>query len=482
MNRRIIKDLPSLFPENMNHPMKICNGDWRSEWVAGLEEVLRRSEKAELTLSYSSPCQSEDARKKVGAYYTPADAAAFFWNEFMVLNGIPEEQDIKAFWQEHHFIEPASGAGILMYALLKKVVELGLPLDCLSSAEITLIDINPKALDFARDEIRKISKKWDFSFSDIRYVCTDFLNYTPSGSSKKPLFFGNPPYVANPKGSRWKNSFADFLERALTESGEHGSVHFILPLSVAFSRDYVELRSMIRNSGKSVAISSFDNIPDCLFSSGKPKHKNTNKANSQRCSIVTVFPEDNPRTLSTRMHRWRKKDRSRLLNSTPCYHDITEYNFGGQFLRPENAAILNLLKDAHLHPPLKTILAADGIHSLYISGVARNFMGFREHHSSGVLRLRFKTEVDLYKAVLIMSSDLFLDYWRTVGDGFHLTRTNLENFPLHPLLVQEVDANISRGKSIWEARTNYAKSKRHPAGMTISYDLTKVALKISSKF
>ena len=462
--------------------MRICNGDWKSEWVSDLEEVLSRSEKVELNLSYSSTCQSEDARKKVGAYYTPADAAAFFWNEFMIFNGVTNEKSVQALWQDHHFIEPASGAGILVYALLKKVAELGLPLDCLPSVEITLIDINPKALDFARDEIQKIAEKWKISFSGIRYRCTDFLDCTLPESPKKPLFFGNPPYVANPKGSQWKNTFADFLERALAESGEHGLVHFILPLSIAFSRDYEELRSMIRNSGRSIAISSFDNIPDCLFSSGKPKHKNTNKANSQRCSIVTVFPEDSPRILSTRMHRWRKKDRRRLLKSSPRYYDITRYNFDGQFLRPEDAAILNLLKDAHLYPPLKTMLVKDGIHSLYISGVARNFMGFREHHSSGVLRLCFRTKTDLYKTILIISSDLFLDYWRTVGDGFHLTRTNLENFPLHPLLVQEVKANISKGKSIWEERANYAKSKRHPAGMTTSYDFTDVALKISDKF
>ena len=461
--------------------MNTCNGDWISEWVTDLDEVIGRSEEVELYLSYSSPCRSEDARKKVGAYYTPADAAKFFWNEFMELNNIAEERSIKSFWQGHHFIEPASGAGILVYALLRKVVELGLPLDCLSSTEITLIDINPKALDFARNEIQKIAEKWRISFSGIRYVCADFLDCTLPVLLTKPLFFGNPPFVTNPKGSKWKNIFADFLERALTKSGEYGQVHFILPISISFSRDYEALRSMIRSSGKSIAISSFDNIPDSLFSSGKPKHKNTNKANSQRCSIVTVFPEDDSRILSTRMHRWRKRERTRLLNSSPRYHNITEYNFDGQFPRPEKKAVLKLLKRAHLYPSIKTMLVKDGSYSLFVSGIARNFIGFREHYSPGVIRLCLETETILYKTILILSSDLFLDYWRTVGDGFHLTRNNLENFPLHPLLMEEVEESISKGRSIWEERKKYAKSKRHPAGITTSYDFTDVALRISDK-
>lgn len=395
----------------------------------------------------------------------------------MYLNDISSAADVHDFWTTHHFIEPACGAGALVYALFKKVVDIGLSFDALASVEMTVIDINKDALDFTRRELQTIETKWGISFSGIRFVCADFLSCTLPASPKKLLFFGNPPFVANPRGSKWKNTFAEFVERSLTLSGTDGQVHFILPLSLAFSRDYSALRDRIRFSGKSVALSSFDNIPDTLFPSGKPEHTNTNKANSQRCSIVTVFPSKNTKILATRMHRWSKKDRERLLTMSPDYHDVTGYTFDGQFPRPENPTVMRLLRDARAHPSFKSLLVKESKNTLFVAGVARNFIGLRDEASSGVNRLCFKNQSDLYKAVLILSSDLFLDYWRSIGDGFHVTRGNIEQFPLHPTFMAVIEGNISKGRSLWQSRELYAKIKCHPKGKTKSYDFSDEAIK-----
>lgn len=462
--------------------MNICNGVWTSEWAADLEALLDRAEKAELELSYSSPCKSEKARKQAGAYYTPRDAAHFFWNEFTSLNDIDSATDVHEFWTCHHFIEPACGAGALVYALLKKVVELGLPIDAVESVEMTLIDINKDALDFTRRNLEMIGSKWGISFSGIKFIHADFLNCTLPVSPKSPLLFGNPPFVPNPRGSKWKNTFADFVERSLKLTGEFGQIHFILPLSLAFSRDYSALRDMMRCNGKSVALSSFDNIPDTLFPSGKPEHINTNKANSQRCSIVTVFPSAKPRILATEMHRWIKKDRERLLTSRPNYHDVTDYSFDGQFPRPENQTVLRLLSDTEAHPSFKSLLVKQSNNALFVSGVARNFIGLRDEASSGVNRLYFRSKTDLHKAILILSSQIFFDYWRSIGDGFHVTRGNIEKFPLHPSLMNVIESNKSKGRWLWRTRENYAKVKRHPTGTTKSFDFTSASLNLAECF
>jgi len=439
---------------------------------------MHKVEDAEQALSYISPCGSEAARKKLGSYYTPADVSLFFWAEFLALNGLEDSKHIADFWGRHHFIEPSAGAGALVLALLKKGGELGLSLHQLAATELTIIDINQAALDFVQEQLSWLEKRWSIFFSNIRYVCSDFLDCTLPISPRVPLFFGNPPFVTNPRGSDWKNLFADFLDRSLRQSGPEGLCHFILPVSIAFSRDYARLREKIRETGKSVAISSFDNIPDTLFPSGKPKHTNTNKANSQRCSILTVFPENTPRVLATRMHRWSKNERQKLLSSPPRYHDVTDCGLNEQFLRPENELIIHYLNNSRNDPRFHTLLSDKGPYSLFVASVARNFIGFRECSSSSVHHLRFDTEKAAYSALLILSSDLFLDYWRSVGDGFHVTKTNIMEFPLHSKLMKLIGTKTSKGKGMWEKRMDFAKTKRHPGGMTVSYDFSPSALSL----
>ena len=431
---------------------------------------MQKAENAEQALSYISPDRSEVARKKLGSYYTPADVSLFFWSEFLALNGVEDNNRLANFWNKHHFIEPSVGAGALVLALLKKGGELGLSLCDLAAINLTIIDINQAALKFVQEQLSWLENRWKITFQNVRYISRDFLDSQIPVSSKTPLFFGNPPFVTNPRGSKWKNLFADFLDRAIQQSGPEGRCHFILPVSIAFSRDYARLREQIRKTGKSVAISSFDNIPDTLFPSGKPEHTNTNKANSQRCSILTVFPDNTSRILSTKMHRWSKNEREQLLSSRPRYYDMTGYCLDSQFPRPESTHIISYLKGSEKCPRFHKLLSENGQHSLFVASVARNFVGFREDPSSSVHNLRFNTKKALYSALLILSSDMFMDYWRTVGDGFHITKANIVEFPLQDNLMKLVDSKTAKGRVMWQNRMSFTKAKRHPGGMTISYD------------
>ena len=443
---------------------------------------MQKAEDSEQTFSYCSSCRSEASRKKTGSYYTPSDASLFFWTEFLALNGVNDRGEIADFWANHHFIEPSVGAGALVLALFKKGAELGLSLHQLALIELTIIDVNQAALNFVRNQLSWLERKWGLAFCNIQYICCNFLECRLPLSQRTPLFFGNPPFVTNSKGGEWRNLFADFLSRALGLCGPEGRCHFILPLSVAFSRDYARLRSQIRATGKSIALCSFDNIPDTLFPSGKPEHNNTNKANSQRCSILSIFPSKTPRILSTKMHRWRKEDRNRLLSSPPQYHDVTDYCLDEQFPRPENAAILRYLRGAKNCPRFRDITSNDGQHNLFVATVARNFIGFREDHSSSVHNPHFSTKRDFYVSLLILSSDVFLDYWRTTGDGFHVTRANVMEFPLHQNLMTIIEDEAAKGRKIWETRMDFAKTKRHPNGITTSYDFSPSALSLINHF
>ena len=410
--------------------------------------------------------------------------ANFFWQEFFHLKGVESAGVAADLWRSSSFIEPAAGAGALVFSLLRQGGILGLNLEQLANIDLSVVDINQSALDFIERQLARLESRWGVRFNRVKLVCTDFFDFSVESLEGDPVFFGNPPFVKNPKGSRWTNLFADFVERSLRSIGANGSCHFILPLSIAFSRRYRHLRDQIRFSRRRVVLSNFDNIPDTLFTNGKPDHTNTNKANSQRCTILSILPSSDLEIHSTRLHRWRGNERRALLTSHPHYHEVTHYTFDNQFPRPENSEILRYLENGPYSNVeiFKSLTCEQGPFHLQVTTVARNFVGIRENATTGVHEFRFNTEEEFLFALLVLSSDLFLDYWRTVGDGFHLTRTNIDEFPLSEELKCMVQNEIMLGKEMWCNRLEFSKQKSHPGGITTSYDFTERALKIIKRF
>lgn len=441
-------------------------------WIPHIEAVQRHSEEAEEKLSYISECKSEHERKKLGSYYTPTDVADFFWRELFAQNEVLDEEDALSFLRKHHFVEPAAGAGALIFALFKRFLTLGVTAEQLAEIELSIVDVNTNALAFVEKQLEVLAGGWDVSFNRVRLVRDDFLSADLNGGCKPYFFFGNPPFVANEKGrSPWKNIYADFLEKALTHVGREGGVHFIVPLSVAFSRDYSALRTMITDTRGTVCLSNFDNIPDTLFKSGKPSHTNTNKANSQRCTILTVLPGKPKKLLATPLLRWSKKDRAELLSQSPGYVDVSDYSFDQQFPRPEGQAVMDYLYLAEGSPTLGSIISKSGKHKLFVAGVARNYVSLREGPANGVHALGFESDEDFLLGLGVLSSDLFLSYWLSIGDGFHLTKGNIFNFPLHQTLVRECQRNAPALRSTWKARQRFQKGKLNSGRMTKSFDL-----------
>ena len=443
-----------------------------SAWVNQVTTIQQCAEEAEAKLSYVSLCRSELERKKLGSYYTPTDVADFFWKEFFNQSEVLSVGDAIVFLKRHRFVEPACGAGALVFAMMQQLVSLGVTPQQLAEIELTVVDVNPDAVAFVEKNIGVLADTWNITFEKIRYFCGDFLEARFDNEARPYFFFGNPPFVANEKGlSSWKNIYADFLEKALRHVGGTGGLHFIVPLSVAFSRDYSSLRELIMDTGGTVCLSSFDNIPDTLFKAGKPGHTNTNKANSQRCTILTVLPGKPKRVLATPLLRWSKKDRARLLNRSPEYFDVSDYSFDQQFPRPESQTVLDYLDLAEESPRLGTLMVKNGRFTLFVAGVARNYVSLREGPANGVHALDFESENDFLLGLGVLSSDLFLSYWLSLGDGFHLTKGNIFNFPLHHTLVRECERNAPAVHKTWRTRQRFQKGKLNSGRMTTSFDL-----------
>ena len=146
--------------------------------------------------------------------------------------------------------------------------------------------------------------------------------------------------------------------------------------------------------------------------------------------------------------------------------------FDDQIPRPDNSRILKYLSQAYGSLRLGDLCSDNGKHVLHVASVARNFIGIREDFAPGVHQLRFSRKEDFYYVLLILSSDLFFSYWRTVGDGFHVTKTNIHEFPVHASLKIFLNEKLSTTKKIWAARATYRKSKLNSGRHTHSYDFS----------
>ncbi len=442
-------------------------------------EVVLAAEKAEVALSYSSKCKSERMRKLMGAYYTPADVAQHFWNIFFERRQICTAENAKTLILESRFIEPAVGAGALFFSLLEALLKLGLSPKALSVMRADLIDINSQALEFVRLQINVLELKWGVRFRGIRLLNRDFFKYHLRGKRGAPVFFGNPPFVANEKNtSKWKNLFADFLEHSMLLPKTPAHFHFILPLSILFSRDYMILRRMLRESNLEVSASSYDNIPDTLFKAGKPKNINTNKANSQRCTILSAVPTQKPRLFSSKLHRWNKAERLSLLASVPAFEDVTLYSLDDQIPRPANPLIASYVQSAALERRLDSLIGTSKRRRLFVATVARNYIGVRDTGDENCNVFCFDNEESFLAALGIISSKLFFDYWLTVGDGFHLTKSNILNFPVTDRLYEAVKLHHDEVRKYWQHRRRFEKVKINNGKETRSFDFSEVAPKL----
>ena len=440
-----------------------------------LDRVLHQAEKDERDLAYCTSCGSEQARKQSGSYYTPADVSGFFWNQYFDAARINSPDQAVLFVQQHRLIEPSCGSGILVYSLLIKLFDIGVPIDVMRDLDLHMVDLNRSALDYAERQFDAINAALGENYFKPIFENADFLEYSGVNSKRSTIVFGNPPFVSNNRGATWKNTYADFVSRCLEVVSPLSAMHFILPLSISFSRDYKLLRAKMRSDRYTVFASHFDNIPDTLFKAGKPQNSNTNKANSQRCTILTAMSSSEYRLYSSPLHRWNTADRAKLLFSRARFYDVTGFQLSDQFIRPPSDEIALYLQGQNISYCLRDLLNEQGSHKIFVGSVARNYISIRDVASVGVQKFDLHTREDFYRFLGIISSDVFLQYWRSVGDGFHVTRSNILDFPVSDSLSALVDASISKVQSMWSRRCHFQKKKRNSGTDVHSYDFSAVA-------
>ena len=217
---------------------------------------------------------------------------------------------------------------------------------------------------------------------------------------------------------------------------------------------------------------NFDNIPDSLFPSGKPGSLNTNKANSQRCSIILIKPSSHKIILSSKLISWKKNERKKILGAAPQVYDITDVSELDQFIRPFNNESISIVKRKS-GIPLISLIKPKGSHKLFLASVARNFISFRKNKSNFTIDLFYENRRDLLIFFAVINSQDFFWYWKTVGDGFHISQSIFQNYFIkknhYDLIINQID----RIEEILSEKNKFAKKRILSGKPTISYDFSK---------
>ncbi|MDO5506394.1 MAG: hypothetical protein Q4F49_08945 [Pseudoxanthomonas suwonensis] len=448
----------------------------QDEWKAALDAVLFSLEKAEMALSSEGR-----GRKLSGSYYTPADVAEHFWRLFWRHHQVADRTSAAQMLGRTTFVEPSLGAGMFLFSLLRSLAGFDLGPKDVSGIKFKAVDLNRAALNFVSDEVAALSVKFGICFDRVQLEHGNFLEWAESANLDHAVFVGNPPFVRNERGSRWKNLYADFVEAMIT-NGQDAGLGLILPVSVCFSRDYIDLRRIIQDTALPLSASSYDNMPDYLFKAGKPESGNTNKANSQRCTILNLGGPRVGIVESSALLRWPSAGRAAFLSAIPSFHDCRGYDIGHQIPRPVDDELTQYLRGAEDGRAARTLMSKIGRGAFSIGAVARNFIGIREYESkaSGVIPVRTDERDSSLILLQILSSSLFYKYWRSFGDGFHVTNEVVGRFPISKNLLDDCEANLSTAASTWKRRESFAKTKVNSGKEIKSYDFSGAFPKLGS--
>jgi hypothetical protein len=443
----------------------------QSDWLGVIDQAIIAAEAAELELSRQGGSDPSQQRKASGSYYTPADVAGHFWDMFFRNHRLYDLNSLLTFIASTDLVEPSAGSGMFVFSFLKKAALLGATPESLVGLRFHVVDINLAALRFFSERLREIERAVGVDFDGIGPAQSDFLEWANTNTITNVVFTGNPPFIANPRGARWRNLYADFVEAMLSYRGVKG-VSLILPLSVCFSRDYADLRATIRAAGMSISASSYDNIPDCLFKAGKPDSTNTNRANSQRCTILNIGGPDPMLREAAPLLSWSAAERTTLLSTVPPFRAFNNDDPSGQIPRPASDMLADYMGEASDARPLRTFLSKIGKPAFAVGGVARNYIGIRDFEAFGPGCIPIKTHSEEERGLVlqVLSSQLFFDYWRTYGDGFHVTVDLIDRFPVTAALAEHCKHNQGLAHQVWANRAAWAKEKLNSGQIIRSYD------------
>ncbi|HWB33597.1 MAG TPA: N-6 DNA methylase [Acidobacteriaceae bacterium] len=341
----------------------------------------------------------------------------------------------------------------------------------------------------------------------LRFSLADVF---PSMGRAPNVIIGNPPYAAITgrrdlaelahvfttfpmKGLGAGDMHPLFFEQMVRLAGQSASGALVIPLAIAFSggQQYFAMRQLIEQTSGTWKFSFFDREPHALFGEDV-KTRNT---------IITWSRTANDRTsrkMTGPLLKWRGHDRARMLRDirhTELHSSIANgipklsSNLQSETLDrliAQNCTMSDLVK-CFYSTSLEHTFAADP-KTLFVGGTAYNFLNVlfrppaRLQPQTGIMStntmhaLTFSTVKDAFAAFALLSSGVSFWLWHIQGDGFHLSKNFLENFPIGPNLFDaKTFERLSRaGLELWHDLQSHPVESMNRGKVSLSFPATRL--------
>jgi hypothetical protein len=404
-----------------------------------------------------------EVRKSTGSFYTPNDVANFVWKVTLdEVSGASITLKIRNFINNYDVIEPSNGGGAFLFSYLKLLSKNKMLDEWYRSPQVIFSnDINLAAVaDFSKKiDALELSNKFSHSNQDGRI----FLRQLHT--NLRPCIIGNPPYFRQKpglNGNRYSDIYGDFVHYSVKNIEQaNGISSLLVPLSITFSKNFVDLRRQIIEAEMSKKFINFDNMPDYVFKQGKSDSKNTNKAISQRISLITFNANKENDIRSTALISWKTKERKKIFSTTKTFFETKPFGRFSVLPKPFYSKQIEQLTNSEVLGDYVLPSLAEKGQPIYFGTTARNFLsvGLSEFRSTGISFISIES-TQLRNAVFYyLASKTALLHWRAIGDGFHVTKDNLLLMPLPNQLLRNVDYFASLGNNLWKNRKFYKGNK-----------------------
>lgn len=333
---------------------------------------------------------------------------------------------------------------------------------------------------------------WETAFSEVQ------------ASGGFAVIIGNPPYleyskvrqeytIAGYEARSCGNLYAAIIERSLQLCHPEDSyLGLIIPISICGSGRFDTLRQALRATTRTLWLASFEIFPCRLFANAFQRLSILiARHQSHRTGIKTSnqpTAQEECQLYVTRIHRWYAAERAHLLQLLNYTHAtnlaIQQIGQPAQQVFPKLASIrheqiLQVVQQAACHEHLTDLLCKETTPHFVYYQEATNYWTKAVCHipfykKNGVVMrpphgrmLFFDNERSARVVMALLNSSLFYLWFATYSDGFHLSHTLVQNFPLpHTLLdlpqlfslAQELENDIARNARIGtrNTRTNTA--------------------------
>lgn len=345
---------------------------------------------------------------------------------------------------------------------------------------------------------------FDFAGERQRFSISDVF---PAMSGPPNVIVGNPPY-ASISGRDPREMASAFLTFPLKGTGDMHPLFFeqmvrladnsasgamVLPLSIAFSggQQYVAMRQLIEQTPGTWKFSFFDREPHALF--GEDVKTRNTIVSWKRTSV-----DRESRKMTGPLLKWRGHDRARMLREirhTELQNSIADgipklsSNLQSEALdrlTAQGSTLSDLVK-CFYSTSLEQTFAADR-KTVFVGGTAYNFLNVlfrppaRLQPQTGIMStntmhaLTFSMVRDAFAAFALLSSGVSFWLWHIQGDGFHVSRGFLENFPLGPNLFNtETFRHLSdAGVELWRDLQSHPVESMNRGRASLSFPASRL--------